>query len=136
VQHASTARSVGSEAADALVHRLGDDIVSDQFSRSEPWDQLALVINLDRRKQMFGYIYSTGDWEAASPDGIEPLETAHKLQRAMRLPDASPWKKCLITIDRGTATIDIVFDYEGTEWVPDMADPEHLALSLKPVPRN
>lgn len=95
-----------------------------------------LVINLDRRKQMFGYVYSAGDWEAASPDGIEPLATAHKLQQAMRPPDAPPWKKCVVTIDRGTATIDIVFDYEGTEWVPDVADPERLAASLKPLPRS
>ena len=130
------ARSLGSEAADALVHQLGNDIVGDQFYRSEPWDQLALVINLDRRKQMFGYVYSAGDWEAASPDGIEPLATAHKLQQAMRPPDAPPWKKCLVTIDRGAATIDIVFDYEGTEWVPDVADPERLAASLKPLPRS
>jgi hypothetical protein len=130
------AQSFGSEAADALVQELGDDIVGDQFYRSEPWDQLALVINLEHRKQMFGYVYSAGDWEAAGPDGIEPLETARKLQQAMRLPDASPWKKCLVTIDRGTATIDIVFDYDGTAWIPDMVDPEHFALSLKLVPRS
>jgi hypothetical protein len=132
-QSASMARSFDSEAVDALVQQLGREILCDPFYRSEPWDQLALVINLDQRKQMFGYVYSAGDWEAACPDGVEPLETAGKLQQAMRLPDSAPWKKCLVTIDRGTAKIDIDFDYDGTEWIPDMADPERFALGLNPV---
>jgi hypothetical protein len=133
VQSAGMARSFGSDAANALVQDLGNVIVRDEFYQSEPWEQLALVIDIDQRKRMFGYVYAAGDWEAASPDGIEPLETARRLQQAMRLPDKTPWKKCLVKIDRGTATIDIDFDYEGTAWVPDTADPEYFALSLKPV---
>jgi hypothetical protein len=51
----------------------------------------------------------------------------------MRLPDRAPWKQCLLTIDRATARIDIDFDYEGIRWVPDMADTERFAWSLKPI---
>jgi hypothetical protein len=121
-----------SEAASALVTQLGSEIVRDPFYQSEPWEQLSLVINLDGRKQMFGYVYSAGDWEAAGPDGIEPLETAAKLRDAMQLQGKAPWKKCLVTIDRASAKIDIDFDYEGSKWVPDMADPDGFALGLKP----
>lgn len=125
-----------SEAASALVTQLGGEIVRDPFYQSEPWDQLSLVIELDGRKRMFGYVYSAGDWEAAGPDGIEPLETATKLRAAMQLQDKPAWKKCLVTIDRATAKIDIDFDYEGTKWTPDMADPEGFALGLKPRART
>jgi extradiol dioxygenase family protein len=82
---------------------------------------------------MFGYVYANDDWQAASPDGLEALDTASQLQQTMRMPGQTLWKKCLVTIDRATTEIDIDFDYEGTKWVPDMADPERFALSLKPV---
>jgi hypothetical protein len=121
-----------SAAASALVTQLGGEIVRDPFYQSEPWDQLSLVIELDGRKRMFGYVYSAGDWEAAGPDGIAPLETAGKLREAMQLQGKAPWKKCLVTIDRASAKIDIDFDYEGAKWVPDMADPEAFAMDLKP----
>ncbi|MET1755816.1 hypothetical protein ABVV53_10150 [Novosphingobium sp. RD2P27] len=125
-----------SEAASTLVTQLGGEIVRDPFYQSEPWDQLSLVINLDGRKQMFGYVYSSADWEAAGPDGIEPLVTATKLQQAMQLPGKPTWKKCLVTIDRASAKIDIDFDYEGTKWVPDMSDPEGFALGLRSAGRG
>ena len=121
----------GSPHVDALVHRLGEQIARDPFYESEPWDQLALVINLHQRTQMFGYIYSAGDWEAAGPDGSEPLETARLLQGAMLEQNGALWRRCLITIDRRTSKIAIDFDYDGTRWVPDASDPERFALSLK-----
>ncbi|MBB5712990.1 hypothetical protein [Sphingomonas xinjiangensis] len=124
------------KAADNLVQQLGSGITSDPFYLSERWEQLSLVINLDGRKQMFGYIYSAGDWEAAGPDGIEPLETAAKLRDAMQLQGKAPWKKCLITIDRASTDIHIDFDYEGTKWVSDVADPAGFALALKPANRG
>lgn len=65
-----------------------------------------------------------------------PLETAAKLQHAMHLPGRAPWKRCLVTIKRGSAEISIEFDYEGNRWVPDTKDPEGFALGLKPSSRG
>ena len=124
--------SLHREDADALIQRLGSEVVHDPFYVGEPWDQLVLVIDLDQRTRMYGYVYTDDGWQAASPDGVEALDTAVRLQQAMREPDRAPWKKCLLTIDRMTAEIDVDFDYEGTRWVPDMADMERFALSLKP----
>jgi hypothetical protein len=121
---------------DALVEQLGEQIVHDPFYESEPWDHLALVINLHPRTQMFGYVYVADDWEAASPDSTEPLDTARRLQAAMREQSNTLWRRSLITIDRHTAKMDIHFDYEGTRWVPDPSDPEQFALSLKPGARG
>jgi hypothetical protein len=120
------------ENADALVQQLGSEIIHDPFYLAEPWDQLALVIDLDQRTRMYGYVYTDDDWQAASPDGLEALDTAARLRQAMRQPDRAPWKRCLLTIDRMTARIAIDFDYEGTKWVPDMADMERFAAGLKP----
>jgi hypothetical protein len=121
-----------SSHVDSLIHRLGEEIARDPFYESEPWDQLALVIDLHRRTRMFGYVYAADDWEAASPDGLEPLETARRLQKAMRMENGALWRRCLVSIDRRTARIGIDFDYEGTRWAPDAADPERFALSLQP----
>jgi hypothetical protein len=124
-----------SSQVDVLVGQLGEEIMRDPFYESESWDQLALVINLHQRSQMFGYIYGADDWEAAGPDGSEPLETARRLRTAMHEQNGVIWRRCLVTIDRRTARLDIHFDYEGTMWVPDAADPERFALSLKPPMR-
>lgn len=121
-----------SASASPLVTQLGSEIVRDSFYQTAPWDQLSLVFNLDGRKQMFGYIYSSSDWEAAGPDGTGPLETAAKLRNAMQVPGKASWKRCLVTIERGSAKVGIEFDYTGTRWVPDMKDPEAFALALKP----
>lgn len=118
---------------DALVLRLGEQIAGDSFYLSEPWDQLALVINLHQRTQMFGFVYSADEWEAAGPDSIEPLETARRLRALMQEQHDVVWRRCLVTIDRRTANTQIFFDYTGTAWVPDAADPERFALSLKPA---
>ena len=64
------------QVASELVARLGRQVVGDCFYLAEPWDELALVIELDVRKRMHGYICYGDDWEVASPDGMEPLQTA------------------------------------------------------------
>ena len=103
-----------SDDANMLVEQLGSDIVNDPFYRSEPWDRLALVIELDLRRRMYGYLYVGDAWEAGSPDGIEPLETAAKLREVMHAASGASWRKCLVRVDRATAKIDIDFDYQGT----------------------
>ncbi|WP_157039767.1 hypothetical protein [Aquincola tertiaricarbonis] len=124
------------QVASELVARLGRQILSDAFYLAEAWDRLALVIELDVRKRMYGYIYRGDDWEAASPDGMEPLKTALALQQAMRLPGKAPWKKCLVRITRPAAIIDVDFEYGGGVWEPVTSDPATLALALKPADRR
>jgi hypothetical protein len=82
---------------------------------------------------MFGYVYVGESWEAGSPDDVAPLETAQKLRQVMHAASGASWVKCLVRINRGTAKVDIHFDYYGPLWTPDMTDPEAFAKALSLV---
>jgi hypothetical protein len=120
-----------SDAADPLVERLGLNIVDDPFHQSGLWDRLPLIIELHQRRRVFGYFYVGAFWGAGSPDGVAPLQTAQELRQVMHAASGESWMKCLVHIDRGTAKVDIHFDYRGTLWTPDMADPDAFATGLR-----
>jgi len=120
------------QRADVLIQKLGSEIVKGSDFQARPWTDIAVVVNLDNRRNLFGYVFWKPDeWEAAGPDDFTALRLAVELQDAMRLPGQEPWKKCLIRINRATGKIDLKFDYVGDQWAPNMADPAGFARSLR-----
>lgn len=117
--------------SDELVHKLGSAIVRAPGYQRIQWDAIVLVVEAED-ESMFGYVYRGGDeWQAAGPGDFSVLDLALELRQAMRIADKPAWRKCLVRISRRTGKIDIDFDYEGSKWVPDMANPESFARSLR-----
>ena len=125
-----TDRPVTARAGD-LVRQIGWSTVSAEDYRGVDWRSIALVVNLDDRTNMFGYLFTDDDWEAATP-GLDVLRLAVELREALRAPGEGPWKRALFRIVRDRAAIEVELDHEGTRWIPDMTDPEGFARSLQP----
>lgn len=120
------------QRADALIQEIGSEIVRGSKFAARPWDRIVVVAEIADRKRLFGYVYWDGNqWEAATPDGFRALTLFQELRAATQAPGKAPWQRCLVRIDRETGKIDIEFDHDGSRWVPDAADPESFARSLR-----
>ncbi|WP_294265289.1 hypothetical protein [uncultured Sphingomonas sp.] len=120
------------QRADALIQDIGREIVHGSKFAARPWERIVVVAEIADRKRLFGYVYWDGDqWEAATPDGFRALTLFQELQAATQVPGKAPWHRCLVRIDRASGKIDIEFDHDGTRWIPDVADPEGFAKSLR-----
>jgi hypothetical protein len=127
----SAAEPFDEPRASALVQDLGRTIITSPKFIDVPWDQIAVVFNLDQQERAYGYRYwGRGEWEAASPS-FDAIDIAIDLQSAMQVAGQAPWKMALVRICQPDTKVGIDFDYDGGKWAPDMADPAGFALSLR-----
>lgn len=124
--------SFDQEAANALIQELGEAIVN--APDYEPYDLTGITLVIESGgTSMFGYAYTTdGEWHAETAD-FNVLDIAQKLRDAMKIEGQAAWIKCLVQINIETGGINIDFDYDGDQWVVDMADVASFAMSLKPT---
>lgn len=117
-----------------LVLELGRVIVGDP-AYADPWDALSLVIQLDQRKRMFGFVYlGNGDWEAQTPDSFDALKLADRLRETMRHQHGSQWKACLVQIHRADLRVLIDFEFDDADrWQVTPANLEARVEELRPV---
>ena len=117
--------------ADELVQEIGSEIVRGPKFAARPWERIVVVAEVAERTRLFGYVYWGDEWEAATPDGFRALTLFQELRDVTAVAGGEGWKKCLVRIDRASGQIDMEFDRDGTRWVPDAADPEGFAKSLR-----
>lgn len=97
----------------------------------QPWETAVMVADFNNRKRMFGYCFWGVDgWEAATPDGFEALDLFGELQEATRVSGGEGWSGAKLTVDRASRRVACDFDYVGTKWTPNYADPAGFARSL------
>lgn len=119
---------------DGLVHALGQSILADAAYAGRDWAGIALVIQLDGRETMSGYVYSAdGDWEAGIPRSFDIVDDADALRSAMAEDGKGKWKTCLIQIRRPGPKLAIDFDYDDVDrWAITPANLEARVEELRP----
>ncbi|MFI1916384.1 hypothetical protein [Nocardia sp. NPDC020380] len=121
------------EGSAALV-AVAESIVQGLVDADVKWDSVTVVVNLDRQKSMFGYIYSDdGKWNADVPLDMEVLTRAIDLRTAMSAPKKKDWKVCCIQMRRSDMSVDVDFEYKNSRrWQITPANLESKIEELRP----
>lgn len=103
---------------DALIHAIGQAVLGDENYVERDWVGIALVFRLDRRTNVFGYVYdANGEWEAEIPSSFDIVDQVLALRTAMDESGREPWKTCLLQINRPGPRIAFEFEYvNGERW--------------------
>ncbi len=120
--------------ADELVLGIGNMVLEDENIRGADWAALSLVIDLDGRRGMFGYLYDeNGDAQPEVLAESDVLELAEELRELM-IDEGEPWKAMLLQVFGDELRMS--FDYEGSEWKLDGTNTAEMAEKLLPeLPR-
>ncbi|MFE3191668.1 hypothetical protein ACFXHA_21840 [Nocardia sp. NPDC059240] len=113
---------------------VAESIVQGIVDADVRWDSVAVVVNLDRQKSMFGYIYTDdGQWNADVPLEMEVLTRAINLRTAMAAPKKKDWKVCCIQIRRSDMSVDVEFEYKNSgRWQITPVNLESKIEELRP----
>ena len=116
--------------ADELVLNIGNAILEDENIKSREWESLALVVELDGRRNMFGYVFDRdGGAEAEVPEESNVLELAVQLRDEMAK-DNEPWKSMLFQVSGDELRLS--FDHHGDEWAMNADNIEEVIEKLRP----
>jgi len=99
--------------SDQMLIELGAQVIADEEYDGHDWEGIALVIQIEPRQRLFGYMYLPGgDWTVACPalDGV--LDKALALAEAMRADGRGAWKACLLRISRAGMRLAVEFEAE------------------------
>lgn len=119
-------------AADAALEALAGAILGDTHYRDRDWEVIVLVFELGERTSEAGYLFGPGAlWSVEAPEDWAVLDRARAFHAATQRPGEPRWRRCLIRIVRDPRRVEAEFDAEGTRWIPDAADPEGFARSLR-----
>jgi len=125
---------VNRAVVDPLLDELAQTVLADEVYVGRDWQAIALVIQLDGRKRMFGYLWDTsGEWEAETPNGFAALDKACELQALMRQQDGTTWRCCLVQISRPGPKLSVTFDWHNPNaWAVEPSDLEQSVAALRP----
>ena len=114
---------------DELVLNLGKAILEDANIKSREWESLALVVQLDGRRNMFGYVFGhDGSAEAEVPEESNVIELAGQLRDEMAKND-EPWKAMLF--QASGELLRLSFDHHGDEWAMNADNIEEVIEKLR-----
>jgi hypothetical protein len=121
-------------AADRVLHELGQLVIADEEFAGKDWQGIALVIQVEPRKRLFGYRYKAdGGWEGATPAGRPAILKARELADAMKVEGKDGWKTCLVQISRPGPSIEIDFEYDDpNRWDVTPANLKTRVEELRP----
>lgn len=121
-------------AADRVLHELGQMVIADGEFAGKDWQGITLVIQVEPRKRLFGYRYtSDGKWESAIPEGRPAILKARELADTMKLPGKDGWKTCLVQISRPGPEIKVDFEYDDpNRWDVTPANLDARVEELRP----
>lgn len=101
---------------DALIHAISQAVLGDENYVERDWVGIALVFRLDRRTNVFGYVYdANGEWEAEIPSSFDIVDQVLALRTAMDESGRESWKTCLLQIKRPGPCIAFEFEYVNSE---------------------
>lgn len=122
-------------AADLALQELGQSVMTDERLADTPWQAIALVIQIEPRRSLFGYRYhEDGNWRADTPAAArQTLEKARALAEAMRVPGRTMWKACLLQISRPGPKLKADFEYDDpSRWNITPANLKQRVEELRP----
>ncbi|MDP2275454.1 MAG: hypothetical protein Q8K32_32200 [Archangium sp.] len=115
--------------ADELVLNLGKAILEDANIKSREWASLALVVQLDGGRNMFGYVFGhDGSAEAEVPEESNVIDLAGQLRDEMAKTD-EPWKAMLFQASGDLLRLS--FDHHGSEWAMNADNIEEIIEKLR-----
>jgi len=119
---------------DRTLTELGRLIVAGPDYAGHDWRGIAVVIQIEPRKRLFGYMYlSDGSWTAAIPEPRPAIEKALALAEAMRVEGKAGWKTCLIQISAPDGRMKVDFEYDNpARWDVTPANLEERVEALRP----
>lgn len=120
--------------ADRTLNELGQQIIADPRYAGQDWQGIAVVVQVQPRQRLFGYVYRPdGSWTAGMPDMDATIDKALALSKAMQLDGKDAWKTCLIQIARPGPQLKADFEYEdGARWNITPANLKTQVEQLRP----
>jgi len=120
--------------ADRTLTELGQQIIADPRYAGQDWQGITVVIQVEPRQRMFGYIYRPdGSWTAGMPDLDATIDKAIDLSQAMRADGKEAWKACLIQITRPGPKLNADFEYDDpARWNITPANLRQKVEELRP----
>jgi hypothetical protein len=116
--------------ADELVITIGNLLLGDENVAGQDWDAVSLVINLDGRRSLFGYLYDAGG--NADPLVLEESDLLDYVEelRELMAADGEPWKAVMVQFVEGE--LRFTFDADGTAWSLDGDNTGAMVDALRP----
>lgn len=121
------------QAANALIHEIGKAIMADERYKSTGWDGVALVINFEGRRNMFGYVYSDGNPVTPRvPSNTEVIDLADELREVMSEQGDPPFFAMLAQLKRPGPKLKIDFAHEPGRWKVGPDNFQDMMEKLRP----
>jgi len=120
----------GIARADELVISIGNLLLGDENVAGVDWEALSLVINLDGRRSLFGYLYDAkGNADPMVLEESELIDFVEELRELMAA-EGEPWKAVMMQYFE--EELRFVFDVDGTDWRLDGDNTGAMVEALRP----
>jgi hypothetical protein len=121
-------------ASDLALKELCRQVLADPDFVGGAWESAALVIQVQPRKRMFGYVYwPDGSWVAAIPALRRTIEKTQELAAAMQVEGKPGWKTCLLQFIRSNSRIKADFEYDdAARWDVTPGNLQRRVEELRP----
>ncbi|ALN89475.1 MULTISPECIES: hypothetical protein [Lysobacter] len=121
---------------DELLGEIARLIVVDPKAGERPWDGYSLIAWYGEGiSRLNGFRYDKGQpGEPLTPASVEIENRLEELRRVTQTKDKSPWRVCIVRINREAAEVAIDFEYEEPgKWyvTPDSA--ADIAERVRPI---
>jgi sRNA-binding protein len=116
--------------ADELVITIGNLLLGDENVAGDDWTSVSLVVNLDGRRSLFGYLYDAeGNAEPLVLEETDLIDHVEEL-RALMAADGEPWKAVMVQF--AGEELRFTFDTDGTSWRLDGDNTGAMVEALRP----
>jgi|GEM_PF-3160508 sRNA-binding protein len=116
--------------ADELVITIGNLLLGDENVAGDDWTSVSLVVNLDGRRSLFGYLYDAeGNAEPLVLEETDLIDHVEEL-RGLMAADGEPWKAVMVQF--AGEELRFTFDTDGTSWRLDGDNTGAMVEALRP----
>ena len=121
----------GIARADELVISIGNLLLGDENVAGGDWEAVSLVINLDGRRSLFGYLYDAkGNAEPMVLEESELIDFVEELRELMAA-EGEPWKAVMMQYFE--EELRFTFDVDGAAWRLDGDNTGAMVEALRPA---
>jgi len=121
----------GIARADELVISIGNLLLGDENVAGGDWEAVSLVINLDGRRSLFGYLYDAkGNAEPMVLEESELIDFVEELRELMAA-EGEAWKG--VVMQYFEEEVRFTFDVDGAAWRLDGDNTGAMVEALRPA---
>ncbi|MFZ5446813.1 MAG: hypothetical protein ACOZQL_42900 [Myxococcota bacterium] len=120
----------GIARADELVITIGNLLLGDENVTGADWEAVSLVINLDGRRSLFGYLYdAAGNADPLVLEESDIIDLVEELRELMAA-EGEPWKAVMVQFH--DEELRFTFDSDGQSWRLDGDNTGAMVEALRP----